>query len=156
MQLQQTAVTQRVYPTEVYPGYLAVNESRRSRGQWSSTGEGVQSFRGRVVEADAAERVTFQFSYLNHLRFAELGVGAGTKAEDVEREKKAYYTRRYIRRWDRSQSRGRASSHRPFIYMELRHLATRASDFLLDHFGYEADFRTLDILDGMQLDLSVT
>ena len=155
LQLRANAITQTVYPTEVYPGYTVINEARRSRGEWNSTGRGVKSFSGRVVEAEEETSVTYQFSFMEYLRFVDIGVGAGVSADDVDRSRKANYKRRYISQWNRSPGASNTKSHRPFIAMELRHLVTRTSNYLLDFFGYEADFRILDIFDGMEMDLGV-
>ena len=38
--LRRNFATQRVFPYEVYPGYKAINEQRKQKGQWYSTGEG--------------------------------------------------------------------------------------------------------------------
>lgn len=155
LQLRANAITQTVYPTEVYPGYAVVNEARhiRNENSWYSTGFGAKSFRGSVVEADIESEVTYLFQFADYLRYVDIGVGAGVDAEDVDRQRKANYKRRYIRRWSRPPGATRASSHRPFIAMELRHLVTRTTNHLLNFYGYEADFKILPIFDGMKLDL---
>lgn len=159
LNLQANAVKQTIYPTEVYPGYAVINEARKAKANgnpdkgWFSTGRGVKSFRGKVVEASDESEVTVRFQFLDYLRYAELGVGAGVEAEDVERSKKAYYTRRYIKRWSRTIGGSQTASHRPFISMELRHLGTRLSNLMQNFFAYEAEFRVLDIFDDMKLPL---
>ena len=125
---------QRVWPTEVYKGYAKINEQRKRYGQWHSTGAGFQSFRTSVV-ADTPENVSVVFSFNDYLRYVDLGVGQGTHAEDVERTKKAYFTRRYISSWNRRAGR----SHRPAIMMELRHLARRIEKYLTNYYGYKGE-----------------
>lgn len=124
--------TQRVWPTEVYKGYAQVNEIRKKRGQWNSTGAGFQSFRTSVV-ANAPENVSVIFSFLDYLRYVDIGVGQGTHAEDVERGRNANFKRRYISSWNRRENR----SHRPFLMMELRHLGKRIEDYLTNYYGYK-------------------
>ena len=126
--------TQRVWPTEVYKGYAKVNEIRKRYGQWHSTGEGFRSFRTSVV-ADSPENVSVIFSFNDYLRYVDLGVGQGTKADDVERSRKAYFTRRYTSSWNRRKGR----SHRPAILMELRHLARRIETYLTNYYGYQGE-----------------
>ena len=154
LQLRANAITQTVYPTEVYPGYTVINEARhiRSPKAWYSTGRAAKSFRGSVVEADIETAVTYVFQYADYLKYVDIGVGAGVDAEDVDRQRKANYKRRYITRWNRTPGTTRASSHRPFLAMELRHLVTRTKSHLLNFFGYEAEFKILPIFDGMKLD----
>lgn len=122
--------TQRVWPKEVYPGYAEINEERRKRGMWWSTGEGRESIRGRIISA-SPDYVHVEFSMLQHMRYADMGVGQGTSYEDVETSKKANYRRRYIRKWDRP----RGSSHRPAIMMTIRHLGTRMEKYVADFYG---------------------
>lgn len=151
MQLKANVLTQTVFPTEVYPGYAVINEARKATGGWWSTGEGAQSFDGRVVNSSDISNLVLEFRYMEYLNFAELGVGQGRPAEDVQRSKKANYRRRYINKWMPRQGK----THRPFLSMELRHLATRLERYALDFYGYEAQFRVMDMFDGMQIDLSI-
>ena len=150
MQLKANVLTQTVFPTEVYPGYSVINEARKATGGWYSTGEGVKSFDGRVVNSSDIGNLVLEFQYMGYLDFAELGVGQGRPAEVVQRSKKANYKQRYIRKWITKQGH----THRPFLSMELRHLATRLNRYALDFYGYEAQFRVMDMFDGMQIDLS--
>lgn len=139
-QLEVNTMTQRIYPKEVYNGYSVVNQKRKEMGMWYSTGEGVNSFAGKIVEAGQNGRVTMAFEFNDYMRFAEMGVGMGTKYEDVESGKKAYYTRRYISKWNRKSGR----SQRPAIMMELRHLQSRIRDYLVDFYGYEGETMLLN------------
>lgn len=150
MQLKANVLKQTVFPTEVYPGYSVINKAREATGSWFSTGEGAKSFDGRVVNSSGIGNLVMEFQYMGYLDFAELGVGMGRPAESVQRSKKANYQRRYINKWVTKQGK----THRPFLSMELRHLATRLNRYALDFYGYEAQFRLMDMFDGMQVDLS--
>ena len=130
-QMRWNMATQKIWPTEVYPGYTKVNEERKKEGGWYSTGGGIKSIRGKIVSAASAGDVTIQFQYLDHLSFADMGVGLGTKWEDVDTARKANYRNRYIRRWDRPAG----SSHRPALLAEIRHLKYRIQGYLADFYG---------------------
>lgn len=150
MQVQANLVTQAVWPTEVYTGYRIINESRKAHGGWYSTGEGARSFTGRVIRAGEIGDVILLYQFNDYLRYAELGVGKDRPVEKVDRSKKANYRRRYTKWMPRS---GR--THRPAIMMELRHLATRLERYATDFYGYEAQFKMMELFDGMQLDFSI-
>lgn len=139
-QLEVNTMTQRIYPKEVYNGYAVVNQKRKEMGSWYSTGEGVKSFTGKIIEAGENGKVTMAFQFNDYLRFAEMGVGAGTSYEDVESSKKARFQTRYISKWDRKSGK----SQRPAIMMELRHLQKRIADYLVDFYGYEGQVRLLN------------
>lgn len=146
-QLSQNFMTQHIWPREAYPGYTYINQLRKNTHSWYSTGQGARSFDGRVIQADE-KNITVEFSYLYYLRFAELGVGAGVKAEDVDRSKPARYGQRYITLWNRMEG----ESHRPAILMEMRHLKTRIKDYMEDFYMDECRLQFLDLFDGFQLD----
>ena len=147
-QLSINLTTQQVWPTEVYPGYRQINEYRKRHGGWYSTGEGARSFQGKVVSADRIDNISLHYSYNEYMRFAELGVGKGVSAEDVERSKNVNYKSRYISSWDRSAGR----SHRPSIRSEFNHLARRIELYLLDFYGYEI---TAQVVKGIEVDLNL-
>lgn len=151
MQVQANLVTQTVFPTEVYPGYRIINESRKAHGSWYSTGEGARSFTGRVVKAGEIGDVVLQYQFNDYLKYAELGVGKDRPVEKVDRSKKANYRRRYVNKWVPRSGR----THRPAIMMELRHLGTRLERYATDFYGYEAQFKIMDLFDGMILDFSI-
>lgn len=135
-QLRVNMKTQAVWPREVYPGYSTVNENRRLRGQWYSTGEGEKSFRASIKNPDDLSEMVMTFEMNDYLRYTDIGVGRGTKAEDVDRDAKASYRRRYTISWDRSRGR----SHRPHLMMEFRHLERRLANYALDWYGEELSF----------------
>lgn len=156
--LQQTmqafeinAMTQAVYPNEVYPGYTEVNAARRAAGRWYSTGDGEKSFRGRIVSCNENGDITLAFGFLDYMRYAELGVGAGEKAGSVDRARKANFGRRYVSVWDRSQGR----SHRPFIMMEIRHLQTRIEKYMQNYYGMDFQMKMMETFNGLTIDVSL-
>lgn len=134
-QLQINTMTQRVYPKEVYSGYMVINSKRKEAGMWYSTGQGSESFAGRVFSGDNVGKITFAFTYNDYMRFVDMGVGLGTKYEDVETAKKARCKTRYLHNWARKDGK----SHRPAIMMEFRHLQTRLGNYLRDYYGYEGE-----------------
>ncbi len=146
--LEIGAATQHIFPVEVYPGYKKVNEMRKRQGGWYSTGRGVRSFKGVIKEADEIDRIYLTYSFNRYMRFAELGVGGGVKAEAVERSKNAHFDRRYISSWDRSAGK----SHRPFIRREVNHLCSRISNFLCMAYGEQIQ---VAVTDGLTVDLDV-
>lgn len=139
-QLEVNAMTQCIYPKEVYNGYSVVNQKRREMGMWYSTGEGAESFTGQLVSAGSAGDVTMAFAFNDYMRFVDMGVGTGTRYGDVENTKKARYQTRYTTKWNRREGR----SQRPAINMELNHLRTRLRDYLVDFYGYEGEVLLLN------------
>lgn len=139
-QLEVNTMTQCIYPKEVYNGYAVVNQKRKEMGMWHSTGEGVKSFAGKIIEAGESGKVTMAFNFNEYMRFAEMGVGMGTKYEDVQNTKKARFQSRYISKWNRKEGR----SHRPAIMMELRHLQQRIANYLVDFYGYEGEVKLIN------------
>ena len=146
-QINVNLVTQRVWPTEVYPNYKIINEVRRMTGGWYSTGAGARSFRGSIVKADDAGSVTLQYTFNDYMRYVDIGVGGKTSAEDVDRAKNVHFKSRYISRWDRK----RGSSSRPGIMPEFRHLQTRIMNYLVDFYGYEGEVDVVNTFDGLNI-----
>ena len=72
---------------------------------------------------------------MDYLRFVDMGTAGGRSVEDVRRERKARYNRRYVKIWDA----GDGQSHRPSIMREMRHLATRMQTYLTDFYGMEVN-----------------
>lgn len=142
-QMRWQFATQQIWPYEVYAGYADINQKRKEKGQWYSTGEGYKSIRGQLVSATTAGDVTIKFSYLDHLSFADMGVGAGTNWEDVQTSKKANFRTRYIRKWERPKG----SSHRPALLYQIRHLTYRIQGYLADFYGYTEPMRMVRNLD---------
>lgn len=148
LQLRANFITQKIFPYEVYPHYLEINQIRKKRGEWYSTGEGIRSLDGDVVRADEAGLITLQYTFNDYLQYVDIGVGGKTKSDDVERNKKVRYRSRYISRWDRSEGR----SHRPGIMPEFRHLQTRIRDYLMDFYGHEGEIEILNTFDGLNVE----
>ena len=99
-QLKINTETQCIFPKEIYSGFRAINDARGARGQWHAEGVGVNSFQGRIVN-DTPEGWTYEFTYNDYMRFVDMGVGLGTKYNDVDSARKANYSRRYVRSWKR-------------------------------------------------------
>lgn len=133
LQVKVNMLTQGIWPAEVYNGYAKVNEERKEKGMWFSTGQGYNSFSHRWVKQPTEEDTSLAvaFSYNEYLPFAEMGVGKGTKNEQVNRNKKGNFKVRYTQKWNRREGK----SHRPAILMELRHLQTRMRDYIVDYYG---------------------
>lgn len=146
-QLHANMFTQRVWPDEVYAGYADINRVREINGQWYSTGQGEKSIEGRVVKADNGGNVTVAFSFLDYMRFVDMGVGQGTKLGKVDSSRKARYQSRYVAKWDRRQGR----SQRPAIMMEMRHVQRRITNYIQDYLGYEGQAYMLQNIDGITL-----
>lgn len=146
-QLQINMMTQRIWPFEVYPGYRVRNERRKLLGGWWSTGEGIKSFEGTVIEADEdTGMVTMSFRFNDYMQYVDIGVGVGRSAEDVDRARKAKYRNRYTQ-WQPSGGK----THRPAIQPELNHLLTRLEDYVQDFYGQRYEFRMLDTFQDLTL-----
>lgn len=143
-QLDANRMVQHIYPAEVYPGYNQINQERKKKGMWYSTGEGAKSFRGKMSKVATEKDTSFSmvYSYNDYMRYAELGVGKGLRAAGVERSKKAHYNVRYTRIWNKDKKRG----HRPAIMPEFRHLQTRLMNYMTD---YYCETITTNILVGI-------
>lgn len=140
MQIKANLITQKVWPTEIYPGYKIKNEANKRDGLPHSTGDGSRSFQSRLVRADQAGNVTLVFNYNDYMRYVDIGVGGRRRAENVERGKNARFRSRYIAVWDPTDGQ----THRPAIMKEYRHLQERIRDYLVDFYGYEGQVAILD------------
>jgi len=146
-QIQRNLDTQRVWPYEIYPNFHSINEIRKQNGQWYATGEGYQSLEGEVKQADVdAGLITFAFRFNDYMQYVDIGVGAGRKADDVDRAKNVTYKSRYTK-WNASEGK----SHRPAIMPELRHLATRLEDYVGDFYGKKFEFDMLETFEGLTI-----
>lgn len=149
--LEQNFRTQHIWPTEIYPGFAAVNEARKRRGEWFATGRGARSFTYEVMSA-AQGNETIRIEYNHYLRFVDMGVGAGRSFEQVEHSRKARYRRRYVSIWASRDG----DTHRPAIMMEMRHLEGRMQRYLEDYYGREISvqiYRTFSGLHAINLDI---
>lgn len=139
-QLKINMMTQRIWPFEVYPGYRVRNERRRLLGGWVSTGEGIKSFEGSVIEADEnTGMVTMAFRFNDYMQYVDIGVGAGRDADDVDRARKVRYRNRYTQ-WQPSGGK----THRPALQPEFNHLLTRLEDYVSDFYGKRYEFKMLE------------
>ena len=89
-ELQGNFKVQRIYPTEIYQGWLKENQRRKEYAQkhpgkdvWYSTGKGVQSIQTKVVSASDPNNITVAISHLQHMMFADMGVGIWGDYEDI-------------------------------------------------------------------------
>lgn len=144
-QLTANMQTQRVWPYEIYPGFHTINEYRRQRGEWYAKGEGVRSFEGIVYEADEdTGMVTMGFRFNDYMQYVDIGVGAGRKAEDVDRAKNVAFKQRYVSSWMPSTGK----SHRPGIRPELNHLLTRLENYVQSYYNAKLDFKIMETIEG--------
>ena len=97
MQIKANLITQKVWPTEIYPGYKIKNEANKRDGLPHSTGDGSRSFQSRLVRADQAGNVTLVFNYNDYMRYVDIGVGGKRKAENVERSKECTISQQIYR-----------------------------------------------------------
>lgn len=141
-ELQANFKTQRIYPTEIYQGWLKENQRRKEYAMkhpgkevWYSTGKGVQSILTRVIRATDPNNVTVGVSHLEHMMFADMGVGIWGDYEDIKRSKKARPNTRYISSWVPSQG----ETHRPGIMFKARTIQRRMENYLMNFYGLELE-----------------
>ena len=120
---------QRVFPTgEVYPGWFAKNAQRLAG--WKSTGEGASTMRWQAQfvagKGDFPSEVHLLYFFRNYIGFVDYGVGKGRPLSKVQRSKDARRNERYVDAWVPKQGK----THRPIFRKELRHLRTRAANWL--------------------------
>lgn len=151
-QLIENMNTQFIWPVEVYPGYREVNEKRKRRGGWYSTGQGEKSIGGRVAEASNPGNVTVVFHWNDYLDFVDRGVGKGRPSQSIDRERKAHFQDRYIGMWNTRCASKQTS--RPAFFMEMRHMESRIQNYLEDYYGYEGSMRTLKAFDNLQINFN--
>jgi len=139
--VKKNLVIQKIWPTEVYPGYAEKSKS---------TGYGANSIDARVVSADETGNVTVVMSVASYMRYVDVGVMKGLHAEDVKRNRKAKYLHRYVNTW----APERGDTHRPFFFIEARHLRRRIGQFMADFYGMKSQsamlveaFGTLEEID---------
>lgn len=156
-QIVRNLETQHIWPTEIYPGFRIINEMRRrqaeeaaahgKQGPWYSTGEGQKSFEGTLIRADEETGfIDLAIRFNDYMQYVDIGVGAGRKSEDVSRSKKVRYKQRYTQWWP-----GEGKSHRPAIMPEIRHLATRLSDYTAAFYGNKFEFGVYETFEGLTI-----
>lgn len=148
-QIVRNLQTQHIWETEIYPGFAAINAMRKAHGQWYAKGEGEKSFEGTLIQAsEDTGFVTMAIRFNDYMRYVDIGVGAGRKAEDVSRSKKVRYKQRYDK-WAPSAGK----SHRPAIMPEIRHLVTRMSDYTASFYGNKFEFDMYETFEGLTINL---
>lgn len=136
--------TQKIYPAEVYPGYLKQNAERakyHGKRGWFATGEGAQSVDVRVEKANDnnPSEVVMVISHLDYLKFADMGVNMWTTRDEVNTSKKAHYNKRY------ANFKG-ANRHRPVFAFGSHRLARRLENFMQDFYGQSIEFGVMQAL----------
>lgn len=125
---------QKVYPKEVYGGWLLENRKRKAANGklgWFSTGQGINSFTYKVVSAENIEEIAL--TYDEHMFFADLGVGFKRPKEDVDRSAKARFGKRYVQMWNPPLGK----THRPSIMLNMYRLSGRMEKYIQDFYGRE-------------------
>lgn len=157
-ELQGNFKTQRIYPTEIYQGWLKENERRKQYAKehpdkevWYSTGKGVASISTRVVKASDPNNITVAISHLEHMMFADMGVGIWGDYEDIKRGKNAKPNRRYISGWVPSQG----ETHRPGIMFKARSIQHRMENYLMNFYGLELEARFIQATTHMDKPFSI-
>ncbi len=136
--------TQKIYPAEIYKGWLKENARRKKYAQnhpgkdvWYSTGKGVDSVQARVIKVSGPSDVTVGISHLEHMMFADMGVGIWGQYDDIRRQKKARPNVRYLSGWVPSQG----ETHRPGIMFKARTIQRRMESYLMNFYGLELEAR---------------
>ena len=149
---------QKIYPAEIYQGWLKENARRKRYAQrhpgadvWYSTGKGVDSIEARVVNASDPNNVTVGISHLEHMMFADMGVGIWGQYDDIKRQKKARPNTRYISGWVPSQG----ETHRPGIMFKARTIQRRMENYLMNFYGMELEVRLLQATTHMNKPFSI-
>ncbi len=145
-ELQANFQTQRIYPAEIYKGWLEENERRKAYAKkhpgkdvWYSTGEGVKSIEARVIRANGPSDITVGISHLTHMMFADMGVGIWGDYEDINRGRKARPNVRYLTSWVPSMGQ----THRPGIMFKARTIQRRMENYLMNFYGMEVEARLI-------------
>ena len=147
-QLLENISTQYIWPIPVYKDYPRVNEERRRRGGWYSTGAGEKSIGAKVVSASSPSNVTVLFHWNEYMDYVDRGVGKGRPIEKVKHEKKAKFKNRYIGVWQPKAG----TTHRPALLMETRHVERRIWNYLEDFYGWEGTMRLVQAFDDIKID----
>lgn len=123
---------QKVFPIgEVYPGWFNKNASRIGDKAWKSTGEAAQTMRWQTHfvsgKGDFPSEIHLLYFFRNYIGFVDYGVGKGRPLDKVQHSKEARRNERYIDAWTPKSGK----THRPIFRKELRHLRTRAANWLV-------------------------
>lgn len=138
--------TQKIYPAEIYQGWLKENERRKRYARrhpkadvWYSTGDGSKSIEARVINASSPSNVTVGISHVAHMMFADMGVGIWGNYDDIKRQKRARPNKRYLSNWVPSQG----ETHRPGIMFKARSIQRRMENYMMNFYGLELEARFL-------------
>lgn len=130
--------TQKIFPKEVYHGWLKENARRKAyamahpgKDVWYSTGKGVQSVQARVIRATSPSDIVVGISHLDYMKFPDMGVGIWATRDDVQSQRKARHNQRYISAWIPSIGQ----THRPGIMFTAHRLQVRIANYLEDFYG---------------------
>ena len=137
-------IKQQVYPTEIYPGYNEINEMRKSKHEWYSTGEGEKTLTVEGHAKDNPDNLHIDVKFNDYLRYVDIGAGGHTKASDVDRSKKAKFDQRYINHWIRPEGK----SHRPIIMRSVLRLRERLARYLEEYYGHRGEVPILHTFEG--------
>jgi len=144
--IQTNLQTQKIYPLEVYHGWLKENARRKryaeahpDKNVWYSTGLGIQSIDVRVLRASSPSDIAVGISHLEYMKFADMGVGIWGDYSDIDTTKKAKYEQRYISSWIPSMGK----THRPGIMFAANRLRFRIANYLEDFYGQSIEMRLI-------------
>lgn len=134
--LKHNIATQKMWPALVYPRYDEINKIREKYGSWYSTGDAISTMRFVLKNSKLSNMSDARMDFFinEYLRYVDIGVGKGRKAEDIERNRKARYKSRYAKKWDPT----RGNTHRPSFMMEFRHLQRTLAWYLMSRYGFES------------------
>ena len=146
--------TQGIFPAgEPYSGYKESN-SKNQGTRWKSTGAGFDSFYFHVLQASENQNmvpvdVGVKILYNYYLKFVDLGVMKGLKADQVQRSRTAQHDQRYFNEW--SPSTG--DTMRPAISMEIDYQSARLARYLTRRYEHDAQMVILNAVDGLEIKL---
>lgn len=131
--IERSFQTQRVFPLgEVYPGWFAENEARKSgrKGGWYSTGAAANTFYWQMRYTpsqidDWPSEIEIDYYFNDYLGYVDYGVGKGRKVREIDRSHASHRKERYYE-WNPKMKK----TSRPIIRREMRYLSRRASLWL--------------------------
>lgn len=158
-QIRERFATQKVYPRGnpgPYKSYRYINEERRKRGKWHSTGLAYtdQELYAKIWTAADGDTDKVDFFYNHVLDFVKWGVGKGRKIEQAtEGRKDNAHPLTLFAKWGmpkelrKGKLRGRLSDSprrsRPGVRQEIMHQATRLRRLASIHYGHYVETHIL-------------
>lgn len=152
--IRKNFATQGIFPVgEPYQGYKEKN-SRTRNDSWRSTGAGYDSFYFHVLSAAQNQdmvpvEVGVKVLYNYYLKFVDMGVMKGLKADQVQRSSAAHFDQRYFDTW----SPKTGDTMRPAISMELDHQSRRLGWYLTKRYEQEAQMIVLNNFGNIEIKL---